>query len=504
MPKPLTARLSALNEKIEGYAKEFGLDFFEQVFEVLSYDEMNMIASYGGFPKRYPHWRFGMDYDRLSKGYEFGLSRIYEMVINNDPCYAYLLESNAEVDQKTVMAHVYGHNDFFKNNFCFIHTNRKMVDEMGNHATRVRRLIDRFGVDQVEGFIDCCLSVENLIDYHSPYIKRRHGFGDEVDAEEKEERDGEVKPVHKLRVERSYMDSYINPKGFLDKQREKAEEARVQKKRFPESPERDVLLFLLEHAPLEGWERDLLAMAREEAYYFAPQAQTKILNEGWASYWHSKIMTERAVEDHDIIDYATAHSSVVSTSGGQLNPYKLGLELLRDIEERWNKGRFGKEFDECDNMAVRRTWDQGLGLGREKIFEVRRLHNDVTFLDTFLTPEFCVDQKFFVYEFKEKGNRWEIVDKQFKAVKEKLLSMLTNFGQPIIEVVDGNYRNRGELLLQHCHEGVDLKHDYALDTLKNLQAIWRRPVHIHTRVDDKGVLLSFDGEEHAERHVEEP
>ncbi len=504
MPKPLTARLSTLKDKIEGYANEFGLDFFDQVFEVLSYDEINMVASYGGFPKRYPHWRFGMDYDRLSKGYEFGLSKIYEMVINNDPCYAYLLESNAEVDQKTVMAHVYGHNDFFKNNFSFEHTNRKMVDEMANHATRVRRFIDRFGLEKVESFIDCCLSVENLIDQHSPFIKRRSSPMEKESREAEREKTGGRSEVPRLKVERSYMDGYINPDNFLDSQRERIEKEQDQERCFPEQPERDVLLFLLDHAPLERWERDVLSLVREEAYYFAPQGQTKILNEGWASYWHSKIMTERAVEDHDIIDYATAHAGVVSTAGGQLNPYKLGIELLRDIEERWNKGCFGKEFDECDDMTARRCWDQGLGLGREKIFEVRRLYNDVTFIDTFLTPEFCVDQKFFVYEFKEKGNRWEIVDKQFKAVKNKLLSMLTNFGQPIIEVVDGNYKNRGELLLSHRHEGVDLKRDYALDTLQNLCMIWRRPVHIHTRSDDKGLLLSFDGEEHSEKHVEEP
>ncbi|MFW5878455.1 MAG: SpoVR family protein, partial [Myxococcota bacterium] len=454
--------------------------------------------------RRYPHWRFGMDYDRLSKGYEFGLSKIYEMVINNDPCYAYLLESNPWVDQKTVMAHVYAHNDFFKNNFCFAHTNRKMMDEMGNHATRVRRLVDRHGLEKVESFIDSCLSLENLIDPYSPFIKRRSTADERETRETEREETGGRAEIPRLRVDRPYMDRYINPQGFLDEQQRRIEEARAQEKRFPESPERDVLLFLLENAPLERWERDLLHIVREEAYYFAPQAQTKVLNEGWASYWHSKIMTERAAEDCDIIDYASAHAGVVSTSGGQLNPYKLGIELLRDIEDRWNKGRFGKEYDECEDMAALRSWNQNLGLGREKIFEVCRLYNDVTFIDTFLTPQFCVDQKFFVYEFKEKGNRWEIVDKQFRAVKSKLLSLFTNFGQPIIEVLDGNYKNRGELLLVHRHEGVDLKRDHAMDTLANLHAVWRRPVHIHTRSDDKGVLLSFDGENHSERATEEP
>src|SRR4051812_8447183 len=171
-PMELPPRLHDMRKELEGYAREYGLDFWETVFEVLTYDEMNMVAAYGGFPNRYPHWRFGMEYEQLSKSYEYGLSKIYEMVINNEPSYAYLLEGNMDVDQKIVMAHVFGHVDFFKNNFAFAHTNRKMMDEMANHATRVRRYIDKYGVTPVEDFVDRVLSLENLIDYQSPYIKR--------------------------------------------------------------------------------------------------------------------------------------------------------------------------------------------------------------------------------------------------------------------------------------------------------------------------------------------
>ena len=146
-----------IKEEIEGYARDYGLDFFETIFEMVDYDTMNEIAARGGYPSRYPHWRFGMEYEHLSKSYAYGLSKIYEMVINNDPCYAYLLECNEMVDQKIVMAHVYGHCDFFKNNQWFSHTNRKMIDQMANHATRIRRHIDRQGYDVVEEFIAACL-----------------------------------------------------------------------------------------------------------------------------------------------------------------------------------------------------------------------------------------------------------------------------------------------------------------------------------------------------------
>ena len=136
--KPLPAYLRDIQEEVEGYATNFGLNFFPILYEVLDYKTMNEVAAYGGFPTRYPHWRFGMDYEQLAKSYEWGLSKIYEMVINTNPAYAYLLEGNSTTDQKIVMAHVCAHVDFFKNNYYFSKTNRKMIDGMANHASRVR------------------------------------------------------------------------------------------------------------------------------------------------------------------------------------------------------------------------------------------------------------------------------------------------------------------------------------------------------------------------------
>src|SRR5512143_3542147 len=195
------------------------------------------------------------------------------MVINNDPSYAYLLESNMDVDQKLVMAHVFGHVDFFKNNFMFRHTNRKMMDQMANHATRVRRYQDKLGVELVEDFIDRCLSIENLIDYQSPYVKRRPDRDRDHDEESPERQ-----VAHGFKTEREYMREYINPPEFMREQQKRLDEEAARQKKVPERPERDVLLFLLEHAPLERWEHDVLSIVREEAYYFAPQGQTKIMN----------------------------------------------------------------------------------------------------------------------------------------------------------------------------------------------------------------------------------
>jgi stage V sporulation protein R len=487
----LPAYLLDMQREVESYGKQYGLDFWEISYEVLDYKRMQEVAAFGGFPVRYPHWRFGMDFDHLTKSHIYGLSKIYEMVINNNPAYAYLLEGNSLVDQKMVMSHVLGHVDFFKNNYYFSKTNRKMIDGMANHATRVRRHIERLGLEKVETFIDACLCLENLIDPMSPFIVRRA-------AEPPDNKPPEPKEVPRLRA-KEYMEGFINPPEYIEAQRKKLEQEAEQPRKFPREPERDVLLFLLQNAPLETWERDVLEIIRDEAYYFAPQRQTKIMNEGWASYWHSRIMTEKALKASEIIDYAENNAGVLSTSPGQLNPYKLGVSLFRHIEERWDKGRFGKEWNECQDYELRRTWDKRLGLGRKKIFEVRKLYNDVTFIDEFFTEDFCREEQFFSFSMNERSGNYEIDSREFQKVKQKILFQLTNFGEPFILVEDANHDNRGELLLRHRHEGTDLHEEHARATLSALGRIWRRPVNLHTVVENKPKLLRFDGKDHSER-----
>jgi stage V sporulation protein R len=891
----LPPEIERARRQIETHAREYGLDFYDVVFEVLDYDQLNEVAAYGGFPTRYPHWRFGMEYEELSKTYSYGLSKIYELVVNTNPVYAYLMKANAPVEQKLVMAHVFGHADFFKNNLWFSKTNRRMIDVMANHATRVRQHIDRHGVETVEDFIDACLSLENLIDYHAHFIERQEKKERTVLGKEEED---ETPEVPRLKSKR-YMETYINPPGYIEEQRAKIAEKRKKKRMLPEEPRRDVLQFLLEHAPLENWERDILAMVRDEAYYFAPQAMTKVSNEGWAclarnsmiftdlglmsigdvvdggstvvsdganprrvydahvirdhatvriktrrglfleganshrvlmadghtwrrldklvpgdnltvqggadlwpsravqlswrpaprriglvdvatragvsywtvlryasgrnvanaraiedallpyldavnralpppgpkraalrvpkhvtvglaaflgylvgdghvsrvkrnlglttgdeeqalsfmklgqelfklparmkkdggrwrvlfhsqnladflveacditsgpsarrkripkivlrspervvqdflrayfdcdayagdhgvilstssevmsqqvqllllnfgilsrrrpqkdgcwhlavkgqsatvfaekigfglerkqralqsyvdshrwfkketwedeivsiehgradvydisveethryaaggfinhnSYWHSTIMTQRALNDSEVIDFADHHSGTLAMNPGRINPYKIGIELFREIEDRWNKGKFGKDYDDCDDLEVKKKWDRKLGLGRQKIFEVRKIYNDVTFIDAFMTEEFCERLKLYVYGHDTRTGRPVIVSKDWRKVKERLLFSLTNLGQPIVHVIDANYGNRGELYLQHRYEGVPLDLEKARDTLKNLHRIWRRPVHIETMDDERGRLLSYDGSEH--------
>ncbi|QDU95501.1 SpoVR family protein [Lignipirellula cremea] len=498
--RPLPPELAEIQVQMEGHAASYGLDFFPTIFEVVDHDQLNAVAAYGGFPTRYPHWRFGMEYAQLSKSYSYGLSKIYELVINNNPCYAYLLASNGITDHKLVMAHVYGHCDFFKNNEWFRQTNRKMIDEMANHGNRIRRYMDRFGVEEVENFIDLCLSIEDLIDIHAPFIRRR-------DATQKYDfranTDEQRSPQPQRFQSKSYMDSFVNPPAALKKEAERLQEQDRQREGFPAEPTRDVMLFILENAPLKPWQADVLAIIRDEAYYFAPQAQTKIMNEGWATYWHSTIMTRHGIEPNDLICYADHCAGTLAGSRTRLNPYKLGVELFRDIEDRWNRGCYGEDYERCDDMRAKQEWNTHAGLGREKIFEVRRIHNDLTFIDEFLTLEFCRRHQLFQFGFNDDSGYYEIESRKFDEVKQQLLFNLTNRGRPQISVVDGNFRNRGELLLEHTFVGVELKMSYAHDTLKNMYSLWGRPVSIRTVLDDTVTLLGFDGAENSLQQMDE-
>jgi stage V sporulation protein R len=489
--RPISGDLLALKNEIEGYAIDYGLDFFPQVFEVCDYDTINILAAQGGFPNRYPHWKFGMDYDQLSKGYAYGLQKIYEMVINTDPCYAYLLQANNWVDQKIVMAHVYGHNDFFKNNAWFATTNRKMMDVMANHGTKIRRYMEKYGSDQVETFIDKVLSLENLLDIQELFetSEMRRKRSDQLLTSREGEEDENYFIDDRSQALKSFMRSKIRKEKKEDK---KEEPIKAEK---PLEKTRDVLGFLVSFAPLEEWQADIVAILREEAYYFLPQRLTKIMNEGWASYWHSTIMTQKALHSSEIIEFADKHAGVMAMSRKQINPYKVGIELMRDIEYRWDRGMFGKEYNDCTDMREKQNWDRKLGLGKSKIFEVRKSHNDISFIDEFLTPEFCQRQQLFTYKYNPRTGRYEIDSKDFEAIKQKLLSQLTNFGQPIIMVEDANFMNRKELLLSHVHYGVDLDVNFAHETLRNLFALWKRPVNLRTKYEDKEVIFNFDGKE---------
>jgi stage V sporulation protein R len=291
------------------------------------------------------------------------------------------------------------------------------------------------------------------------------------------------------------MDPHINPPAYLEAQRRRLEERERRARSFPEAPDRDVLGFLIDHAPLRRWQSELLTIVRDEAIYFAPQGQTRIMNEGWATFWHTHLMTTEILADDEVIDYCDHHSGTVQRQPGQLNPYALGVALWRHIEARWDKGQFGRAWQDCEDPEARLAWDTGAGLGRSKIFEVRRTHNDVTFLDAFLTAEFCREQGFFTTRIDPRTKEWQLESSEFAEVKKRLLQAVASRGQPRIAVVDGDAFHRGELRLHHDHEGLDLQLDWAGQALANLARIWGRAVHLDTWVESRAFTLTHDGTE---------
>lgn len=472
-------------DRIPGILKacrDFGLDFYDTVVEFLTYDEMSEVASYGGFPVRYPHWSFGEQYEEMSKGYEHGMHRIYEMVVNTNPCYLYCLDSNCLVDHVTVIAHATGHNDFFKNNVHFAKTSQNMMNELANHGSRIRRYRSEWGKDVVDRFIDKCLSIETLIDPAKAWVKRQI----------KEPMVRQKRQYHhprRLKVEHEYMEEWINTPEYVDSEHDRiASEELAKNIGLFEKPDKDIFGYIKDHAPLKPWQQDIIAMLYEEAMYFAPQRQTKTINEGWASYVDSQIMARFGfAEDSGIFDYAVHKAGVL---GGKMsmNPYKLGYLLFLWIEDCWNKGKFGKEYEECEDSRVRELWDKKLGLGHEKVFEIREFYDDVTLISEFLDQDFCDKYEFFTWK-KFPNGEYKIVDRNASHIKEQLLISKLNGGLPEIKLVDPNYKGKGIFLMQHTWNGRTLHPQMTRDTMIALSALWSGPISLATKDKDNREIM---------------
>ncbi len=403
LAQALPPHLSRWARHIEEAARSHGLDFFPLEFHLVEACDVNALAALGGFPVRYPSWRFGMEYERIEKAHGWGLSRIYELVINTDPVIAWLVRSNAESEQKLVMAHVCGHADFFRHNTWFADTDRRMLGTMARHAERIREHVEREGLERVETLLDTALCLDTLLDPHH---------------------------AQKQRWSRASAGS----RAAL--------------------PTTDVLAFLAEQAPLSDWERDVLGIVLAEARYFLPQRLTRIVNEGWACYWHSRILTGGVLDASEIVDFADCHSGATAQAPGRINPYKLGLELWRHAERRG-----------------------------EDLFRLRRLHHDASFVDELVDEEFVAFTGLALPARGRRGQTSSALERDPRALKERLLGELAGAGVPRIELIEAD-RSRS-LRLVHRHDGRDLQLARAGDTLARIESLWRAPVVLDTF--EKGV-----------------
>jgi stage V sporulation protein R len=441
--------------ELEVLACDQGLDFFPVFFEVVPQDIMTEVAAYG-LPTRARHWSYGKVYQHQHLYGAMGLSKIYEIVLNSDPGLAFLLDSNPEIANLLVTAHVFGHVDFFKNNLCCADTNRHMVNDAVAHALRIDAYIERYGLEAVEHLMDIGFALDRHIDPHTglqrqPYPPRRI-----------------VEQEHRVLPYDDLMETPTRSVTYA-----------VEGERFPPYPERDLLWFLITYAPLEDWQRDVLQILREESSYFYPQFNTKILNEGWASYWHAELFhLYEGVAPDEMIEFARLHAGVVNPGGRfAVNPYYLGYSILVDIEKRWD------QMHAAGETAL---------TGREKLFEVRRTEDDLSFLRNYLTPDLVERLNLFAYgshcthppgQQCTQCQHMVITSRVRDAVVEALLAPRYNYGVPRILIQEVTTTT---LYLEHLDRATTyLDRQYATNTLTYMTELWKQPVHLLTS-DERG------------------
>ncbi len=457
--------LQEWNQRIVELVQRFGLDPYTQEFEICDYEEMLSYMVYSGMPSHYPHWSYGKAYEKLKTLYDYGLSGLpYEMVINSDPCIAYLMRDNTLALQILTIAHVYGHNDFFKNNFTFRTIRAEFtIETFKAHANRVRHYVEdpSIGLEKVERILDAAHAL-------SLQCRRNLSIRKQTETEQRIAKLENSKPSTDPFQSIHRRKDWVSPD--LDK--------------VPLYPEEDILLFIRDHNPqLADWERDLLTMVHEQAQYFIPQIETKIMNEGWASFWHKRILEALDLPQGLRLEFFVRHTQVLSPTPGAINPYYVGMKVWEDIEKRWThpSPEEVKEFGPKKETAS------------EKLIEVREVERDSSFLRRYLTEELIRELNLF--EYQSRGNEKvvsRVADQEnWQAIKDTLLQNVGTGTIPVIKVEDADYNNNRSLFLKHYHDGRDLQIEYAEKTLQYLRQLWGRDVVLETVVNDKKSLLCY-------------
>lgn len=451
--------------RIREIVAEFGLDCFPQEFEVCDHHQMLTAMAYSGMPSHYPHWSYGKSYERQKTMYDHGVSGIpYEMVINSNPSIAYLMSDNSLCLQILTIAHVYGHNDFFKNNFTFDHIRAEhVVGQFKSHADRVRDYVESpsIGEEKVERWIDAAHAL-------SFQCRRNPGIRKMGRAEQEDWLYRQSQPPH-------------DPFKAIHKPVER-EEPDLHK--LPLEPEQDILLFIRDYNPrLEDWQRDILTIVHDEAMYFLPQIETKTINEGWACYWHRAIMNALELPSEIHIEFLVRHNQVVRPTPGSINPYNLGLNLWDDIVRRYTDPTPAEAelIPDPDKPA------------REKLFEIRETDRDVSFLRRFLTED-CM-RKADLFEHEKKGNERVISkvsdEENWQHVKETLLHFTGTSSMPVISIIDADCDGARTMLLRHEFDGRELQMEYAEKALRYLHHLWGRKVVLETRLQEEEILWTY-------------
>lgn len=457
--------LDEWDARIRQKVQEFGLSCYPQEFEICNHNQMLGYMAYSGMPSHYPHWSYGKAFEKLKTLYDYGVSGLpYEMVINSNPALAYLMRDNSLLLQILTIAHVYGHNDFFKNNFTFKSTRAEYtISTFKAHGNRVRSYIEEPGVglEKVESLLDAAHAV-------SLQCRRNLAVRKRTPAEERQQlldaAQPPVDPFQNIHRRKAYVEPDF--------------------RKVPLVPDEDLLLFIRDHnLYLTDWEKDLLTIVHEEAQYFIPQIETKIMNEGWATYWHKRILDSLELPQAFHLEFIVRHNQVVRPFPRGLNPYHLGLRMWEDIHRRYTE----PTPDEAEALGP------GHPTGTQKLFEIRETDRDASFLRRHLTENLLRELNLFEYETK--GDDLvvsEVADKDgWRQVKETLLQNVGMSTMPVIKVEDADYNHNRTLYLVHAHDGRDLQLEYAEKTLSYVYRLWGRDVALETIVGGKRSLLLY-------------
>jgi stage V sporulation protein R len=448
------ADLARYRERFEALGRAHGLDFHPVDFELVPKSFMTEVAVYG-LPVRMPHWSFGVRYIYHYVQHRMGNSRIFEVVFPGNPNRAYLESDNALAENALVTAHVLGHADFSRNNTLFVRMQQevgtRIVEQAAGRARRIEDAIRLHGQERVEAVLDAALALEQHIDIGQPLQRLAYPHW--------------LKPPEP-RPATSFESRYGQLPG---EQQETAAEPAPVRAPLPPRPEADLLWFIAHHAPdLEDWARDIFLAVREESYYFYPLFACNIMNEGWASYWHARLLREADFVPQDLyLDAIKAHSDVVRPYAGDqavalaINPYHLGFAMWEHIVETQ---------------------------GEDAAFRIRTEEDDFGFIRNYLSEELARELELFHYQHEQPSlhqGRIVVGEHDIHALHEALLAPRFNYGAPRI-LVQATGQD-GSLALRHdvANDGRGLDLARAEKVLEYIRTVWRRPLQLET-VDATG------------------
>ncbi len=439
--------------QIESLAKSLGLKYHPVEFEVVPESFMTEIAIYG-LPVRMPHWSFGVRYIYQLIQHRMGLSRLFEVVFPGNPGRAYLAKSNSAAENVLVTAHVLGHADFSANNMLFRRSQSQVgehiVEQAAAHARQIGMAIEAHGLERVEAVLDAALSLEQHIDVDQALRRDRYS---EVLRDK-------TPPAHD---EFSRRFASLGP----DTARPQAS-GPAKRSPIPPHPEKDLLWFIAHYAPeMEPWERDIFLAVREESFYFYPVFACQIMNEGWASYWHARLLREADfLPQSAYVDAIKCHSDVVrpTASGDNValstNPYHLGFSIWEKIVEQ-----------------------HGLDHARKIMCE----DDDFAFIRNHLTPELATELQLFRYKGPANGTL-TVQDSDLSALHDALLAPKYGFGAPTVSASRIHVDGKLELIHDHVTDGRGLDPDRGRKVLEYIARVWRRPVTVVTVNNDNNAM----------------